>query len=241
MLTVENLSISFGRSAVLQSVSFEVKKGEALGLIGPNGSGKTTLFNIITGHLKPDGGEIYLEGRAITGLRPEKICRMGVARTFQITRVFGELTCLENVMVGGLFGRIRCPTKKKSAEKADELLEFVGLEDKREMRSSDLTFTQQRRLELAMALATEPSLLLLDEVAAGLSPKAAELAIELMTNLRDRGLTLLVVDHVLRPLMTMADRVIVVAGGHKVTEGPPSVVARDDRVIEAYLGEKYVF
>lgn len=241
MLSVRSISKSFGGNRVLNSVGFEVESGQVVGLIGPNGSGKTTLFDIITGHKAPDEGEVLFRGEPITGLRPEHICHLGIARTFQIIRIFGEFTALENVALGGLFGRKRRLGRGEAEGRAEELLGFVGLEGKRDSRASELTLTEQRRLELAMALATEPSLLLLDEVAAGLSPKASELAMDLMGRLRTRGLTLLVVDHVLKPLMAIADRIVVVAGGSKVTEGAPGEVAEDERVIEAYLGEKYVF
>jgi branched-chain amino acid transport system ATP-binding protein len=241
VLKVNDIHKRFGIIRALDGVSFEISEGEAVGLIGPNAAGKTTLFNIISGLKKPDSGEVLLKGVPLTGKHPDEICRQGVGRTFQITRVFGEFTAMENVMVGCLFGRETRPPREEAAARAEELLEFVGLAEKRMMCGADLTLTQQRALELAMALATEPSILLLDEVAAGLSPKSVDRAVTIMESLRERGLTLLVIDHVLRPLMTVADRVIVMAAGKKITEGRPTEVAEDDRVIEAYLGERFVF
>jgi branched-chain amino acid transport system ATP-binding protein len=241
LLEVSELSRRFGHVWALDGISFEVKRGEAVGLIGPNAAGKTTLFNIITGILKPDSGDVILTGKSLVGLRPEEICRLGVCRTFQVNRIFRDFTVLENVMLGCFFGKERRLSKKESADRARELLEFVGLEERRKALGRELTLTQQRALELAMALATEPALLLLDEVAAGLSPRAVDRAVSLMEELQYRGMTLLVIDHVLRPLMTVADRVIVMAEGKKIAEGGPQEVAGDEQVIEAYLGERFVF
>jgi len=238
---LEGIKVSkyFGKLAAVKDVSFKINDKEIVGLIGPNGSGKTTLFNVISGFYKPDSGKVIFMGRDITGLPPHKVCRMGIARTFQLTRPFLDMTVLENVMVGALYGAGRGTSE--SAEEALELLKFVGLEGKRNVLTSQLNLCERKLLEIARALATKPKIILLDEPLSGLNPAEIMRARELIRRIRDDfGVTVFWVEHIMRALRGVVERVMVLNFGEKIAEGPLEEVTRDLKVIEAYLGEKWM-
>jgi len=239
MLEGVNISKFFGGLAALKNVSFSLSMGEIVGLIGPNGAGKTTLFNVITGFTPPSSGIIRFKGRKISGLKPHKICKLGIARTYQIVKPFSNLTVLENVVVGMVSGRKKLSLSKARSE-ALEILKLVGLENKEYVQAKNLTLMDKKMLELARALATEPEVLLLDEVCAGLNPAEIHRAVQLIKNLRKQGLTIFWIEHIMRAIMTVADRIIVLHHGEKIAEGTPREIANDSKVIDAYLGEKYL-
>lgn len=231
VLEVENVSVSFGGLVALKGVSMRVDHGEIVGLIGPNGAGKTTLLNCICGVYRTSKGVVRLEGRVINGLRPYQICRLGIARTFQIPRPFLRLTVWENVMVG-----------YRGNRDAVEYLRLVGLDTKKDIVASSLTVHERRKLEIARALATNPRLILLDEVMAGLNPvEVDEMIHTLQTIRRMTGVTILWIEHVMRAVMEAAERIVVLHEGRKVAEGTPKEIAQNERVIEIYLGERYAF
>lgn len=238
ILSVKGLSKNFGGLAAVKDVEFSIPRGEILGLIGPNGAGKTTLFNLITGFLIPDRGEILFKGTNVTGLRPpHQLCIRGICRTFQLVKPFLNITVLENVMVGSY---CHVSSSSLALDKAQEIIHFVGLSRYRDYLSANLTLANRKRLELARALATEPELFLLDEVMAGLNPKEIEEMIELLRKISKQGITLIVIEHVMKAIMSLSDRVIVLHHGEKISEGSPLGVSRDEKVIRAYLGGSYV-
>lgn len=236
ILRVEEVSRSFGGLRALKGVTIEVAKGEILGLIGPNGAGKTTLLNLIAGVYKPHTGAIYLDGEDVTGLRPEALCKRGVSRTFQIPQSFPQLTALENVLVAVLFGNGR--TRQAARREAASFLEEVSFPLSFETPAAHLNVAQLKRLDLARALASGPKLLLLDEIAAGVNP--AELAnwIQLIRRLRETGITVIIVEHLMRVIMQVCDRIVFLSAGEKLAEGTPAQIAADSRVISAYLGSE---
>lgn len=236
LLEVEGVGKRFGGVRAVDDLSLRVAAGEIVGLIGPNGSGKTTTFNLITGLLRPDGGRIRFAGRDITGLPSHEVCARGLCRTFQVARPFRELTVFRNVMAATL---LHHPSPADAATRAAELVRLVGLESRADAEAGRLTTIDQRRLEVARALGTEPRLLLLDETMAGLTPTEVDEAMRLIAGLRDRGVTLLVVEHLMRAIMTLSDRVVVMDQGAKIAEGPPTAIASDPRVVRAYLGAEY--
>ena len=228
----------FGGLAAVSNVDFHVKQGEALGLIGPNGAGKTTLFNLISAALVPKSGIIRLKGKNINGLKPYKICRMGVARTFQTVKVFADMPVLDNVVLGSFFGTSTGMSSADAAGEATELLEFVGLSAVKATPAKDLTLANQKRLEVARALATHPELLLLDEIMAGLNPTEVAQAMELVERIRDKGITIVMIEHVMKAIMNVCERIMVLHHGAKIAEGTPQEIATSKKVIEVYLGEK---
>jgi branched-chain amino acid transport system ATP-binding protein len=238
MLEMESLSKSFGGLIAINRLDLDVYAGEILGLIGPNGSGKTTLFNLISGLFKPDSGKIKLNGIDITHLSSHKICRMGIARTFQLTKPFAQMTTLENVMVGKAFGCAPTWSMREAKEEAEKILKFIGLGEKSMWRASSLGVVERKRLEIARALATKPKLLLLDEMMAGLTPTEVEEAMMLVKKIRDSGITLVVVEHVMEAILGISDRVVAINAGEKIAEGAPQNVVCEKKVIEAYLGEE---
>ena len=239
LLEGKGLTIYFGGLAAVSDVDFYVDKGEVVGLIGPNGAGKTTLFNLISAALQPKPGEIFFKGKKINGLAPYKICRLGIARTFQTVKVFGNLPVIENVRIGSLFGAQK-RLKRDATSEALELLKFVGLTDVASTPARDLTLVNQKRLEVARALATQPELLLLDEIMAGLNQTELMEAMELVREVQKKGITVVIVEHVMKAIMGICDRIIVLDYGKKIAEGTPKEITNNKKVIEVYLGESNV-
>jgi len=235
-LVVRQLSKRFGGLRAVQELSFSVNEGETVALIGPNGAGKTTSFNLITGYHRPDTGSVRAFGRELVGLRPHDICAHGLARTFQVARPFGKMTVLANVMTGAL---LRDRKLEVARARAREAIDFVGLSAKEHVPARDLTTIDQRRLEMARALATDPRMLLLDEVMAGLNPAEIDQAVALIGMLSKRGLTIVIVEHVMRAIMAVARHIVVLDHGQKIAEGNPREVVANEEVIRAYLGSSH--
>ena len=236
LLSIAGVSKRFGGVVANQGISFDVAPGELVGIIGPNGAGKSTLFEIITGFYHPDEGAVRLDGARLTGLSPDAICRRGVARTFQKLRPFQGLTVLDNVMVGAL---TRTRDVRHARERARELVGKVGLGEKAEAHARTLSTGQRKRLELARALATEPRVLLLDEVTGGVDQRTIPELVRLVRDLHAGGLTVLVIEHNMRVITAVAQRIVALQLGEVIADGPPDVVTRDRRVVEAYLGLAY--
>ena len=232
-LVIRGLSKRFGGLRAVQDVSFTVKENETVALIGPNGAGKTTSFNLITGFHRPDSGSVSAFGLDITGLKPHDICAHGLARTFQVAKPFGAMTVLDNVVTGAF---LRDRHAAVAREKAREAIEFVGLSAREKTAAKDLTTIDQRRLEMARALATQPRLLLLDEVMAGLNPSEIDQAVALIGKLSQRGLTIVIVEHVMRAIMAVARHIVVLDHGQKIAEGTPKQIVENPEVVRAYLG-----
>ena len=233
MLEVRDLSKAFGGLKAVDQASLTVKAGEIVGLIGPNGAGKTTLFAAIAGFHRPDGGRIAFEGKDITGLPPHRICAAGMVRTFQITQPFGKISVRENIMVGAYFRTARRAEAERTAE---AIAAQVGMTDQLDQRGNDLTVAGRKRLELARALATGPRLLLLDEVMAGLNPTEIVEIIQVIQAIRASGVTILLIEHVMQAVTSLAERVYVLNQGRMIAEGTPAVIAENQQVVEAYLG-----
>jgi len=238
LFEVQALNKQFGGLVAVKDISFQIREGEILGLIGPNGAGKTTIFNLITGFLQPDSGTVEFKGERITGLKPpHQICLKHIGRTFQLVRPFKDMTVVENVMTGA-FARVK--NAQEARRRAMEILNFIGLPGHQDSLASSLTIADRKRLELGRALATQPELLLLDEVVAGLNPKETEEIIKVIRAISNRGITIFMIAHVMKAVMTLSHRVMVLHHGEKIAEGTPLEISKDRRVIEAYLGEEYL-
>ncbi len=237
LLSVAGVTKRFGGITANRGVSFDVAPGELVGIIGPNGAGKSTLFEIVSGFYRPDEGEVRLDGARLTGLSPDAICRLGVARTFQKLRPFPGLSVLDNVTVGAL---TRTHDMRHARERARELLARVGLAEKAAAHAGTLSTGQRKRLELARALATRPRVLLLDEVTGGVDQRSIPGLVQLIRDLHGDGLTLLVIEHNMRVITAVASRIVALYLGEVIADGPPDAVTRDRRVVEAYLGQAYV-
>ena len=237
ILEGERVTKYFGGLTAVHSVDFTIDQGEIVGLIGPNGAGKTTLFNLISGALPTTIGEIRYKDRKITSLKPNQICKRGIARTFQLVKLFGNMTVLENVLLGSLFGTSRDIDESDAKQESLELLEFVGLSAASATPAKDLTLANQKRLEVARGLATNPELFLLDEMMAGLNPSEVTQAMELVTRIRDKGVTIFMIEHVMKAIMNVCDRIMVLDHGVKIAEGTPDEITTNKKVVEVYLGE----
>lgn len=237
ILEIKNLYKDFGGLRALNDLSLSIEQGQIFGLIGPNGAGKSTAFNCIAGVYAPTGGEIFFNGEQINGEKPWTLCAKGLARTFQIVKPFATKTVLYNVMVGSF---ARTANRAIAEQKALEVIEYLHFTKQKDMRAGNLTIADRKRLEIARALATEPKLLLLDEVMAGLRPSEVDEMVEIIKDLRNRGVTIFVIEHIMRAIMALSDHVVVLHFGQKIAEGTPQQVASDEKVIKAYLGDEYV-
>ncbi|MCC6042373.1 MAG: ABC transporter ATP-binding protein [Candidatus Verstraetearchaeota archaeon] len=235
LLEVKELSKHFGGVVALDGVNIKVDKGELVGIIGPNGAGKTTFYNCITGFYPPTSGKVFFDGKDVTGLPSHKLCRMGMARTFQIPRPFMSMTLLENVMVGALGAGM---SLREAKEKAKEIVSFLKLEEQANKPISKLNFNYRRRCELARALATNPKLLMLDETFAGLNPSEIDEMVKLVRKIHESGVTIMLTEHVMKVVMSLAERIVVLHQGKVIAEGLPREVVNDSRVVEAYLGQR---
>jgi len=235
LLEVKELSKRFGGVVALDGVNIKVDKGELVGIIGPNGAGKTTLYNCVTGFYPPTSGRVFFDGKDVTGLPSHKLCRMGMARTFQIPRPFMSMTLLENVMVGALGAGM---SLREAKEKAKEIVSFLKLEEQANKPISKLNFNYRRRCELARALATNPKLLMLDETFAGLNPSEIDEMVKLVRKIHESGVTIMLTEHVMKVVMSLAERIVVLHQGRVIAEGSPREVVNDSRVVEAYLGQR---
>jgi len=236
LIDLKGVSKHFAGLMAVNNVDFQTRRGQVVGLIGPNGAGKTTIFNLISGFLTPNSGDIVFKGESISGLNPPNVCKLGIARTFQIVKPLPRMTVLENVMVG-TFSRIK--DAREAREQALQILEFTGQIGKKHLKASSLSLGDRKRLEISKALATRPDLLLLDECMAGLNNREITGAIELIQKIKERGITMIIIEHVMKAIMAVSDMIVVLNYGEKIMEGPPKEVANDRHVIEAYLGDKY--
>jgi branched-chain amino acid transport system ATP-binding protein len=233
-LEVKNVSRFFGGLAAIKSVSFELHQGEILGLIGPNGAGKTTIFNVVNGFYHPSRGDVLFKGSRISGLRPHQICRLGIARTFQVVKPLQRMSVLDNVVASAF---LRAKDKAEAVRTAGEILEFTGLSADRDMISRGLPLGKRKRLEIARALATQPQVLLLDESFAGLNPAELDQSIGIIRRIRERGITIMIIEHHMKVIMAISDRIVVLNYGEKIAEGTPQDIRNSPLVVEAYLGE----
>lgn len=234
LLEVNGITKRFGGLVAVNNLSLSLDNGQILGLIGPNGAGKTTAFNMVSGFYRPDEGEVIFDNQKINGLRPDQICKLGLARTFQVVKPFPQLNVRDNVIVGAYN---RTNNRREAREKAEEVIEFLGMQDMSETLASSLSVAGRKRLEVAKALATDPKIILLDEAMAGLRPTETDAMIELVRQVSEQGIALLLVEHVMRVIMSLAERIVVIHHGDKIAEGEPKQVVQNKAVIDAYLGE----
>jgi len=234
LLEVKKVSRFFGGLAAVKDVSFEVNKGEIVGLIGPNGAGKTTLFNVVNGFYAPSRGEVLLRSKRISGLKPYQICRQGMARTFQVVKPLQRMSVLDNVIASAF---LRAKDRAEAVSIAEDTLRFTGLFEDRDVISKGLPLGKRKRLEIARALATQPELLLLDESFAGLNPSELDESIGIIRKIKDKGITIMIIEHHMKVIMSISDRIVVLSYGEKLAEGTPAEIGRNPQVIEAYLGE----
>jgi len=237
ILSVNQLSKNFGGLMAVKELSFKLEKGDILGLIGPNGAGKTTVFNCLTGFIPPDQGEILFNGKSVKDMQPYKISQLGLVRTFQIVKPFLTISVLDNVMVGAL---IKEKSITKAKQESMEIIEFLGLGRMAKVEAQGLPLPLRKKLELARALATKPKILLLDEVMAGLNPTEVDEIIDLIRQVNERGISILLIEHVMRGVMALSQRVLVINYGERIAEGAPEEVVKDKGVIEAYLGKEFL-
>ncbi|MBI5075128.1 MAG: ABC transporter ATP-binding protein [Nitrospirae bacterium] len=234
MLEVKGVSRFFGGLAALTDISFGVEKGEILGLIGPNGAGKTTMFNVVNGFYAPSRGEVFFNQKKISGLKPHQICKMGIARTFQVVRPLQRMSVLDNVIASAF---LRVKNRSQAEEIALETIKFTGLYDDREVISKGLPLGKRKKLEIARALATQPEMLLLDESFAGLNPAELDDSIGIIRRIKERGITIMIIEHHMKVIMAISDRIVVLSYGQKLAEGTPHEIGNNPLVVEAYLGE----
>ena len=237
ILEAKGVTKIFGGLVAVKEVDFRVEDGEIVGLIGPNGAGKTTFFNMISGFYPPNGGDVLLNGKSILGLKPNQICKLGMTRTFQIVKPFPELTVLENVMMGAFNHHAKAAAARA---RATEVMEILGLAERAQELAGNLPVAGRKRVEIAKALATEPRLMLLDEVMAGLTPAEMRQMIDTVRRIRETGVTMVIVEHVMPVIMNLCDRIYVLHHGEKIAEGTPEEIVADKRVTEAYLGEDFM-
>jgi branched-chain amino acid transport system ATP-binding protein len=233
-LEIKKVSLFFGGLAAVKDVSFEIEKGEILGLIGPNGAGKTTLFNVVNGFYHPSRGSVSFRNEKISGLKPHRICRLGIARTFQVVKPLQRMSVLDNVIASAF---LRARDKKQAEEIARETLQFAGLYHDRDLISKGLPLGKRKRLEIARALATQPEVLLLDESFAGLNPSELDASMDIVRRIKEKGITIMIIEHHMRVIMALSDRIVVLNYGEKIAEGTPLEIRNNPLVIEAYLGE----
>jgi len=234
LLEIRNVSKRFGGLAASSDISFTIEKGEILGLIGPNGAGKTTLFNIVDGFYAPTTGEVLFKGQVISGLKPHQICKLGLARTFQVVKPLQRMSVLDNVIASAF---LRAKNRAEAVDIAMETLRFTGLDADKDVISRGLPLGKRKKLEIARALATQPELLLLDESFAGLNPSELNESIEIIKNIKARGITIMIIEHHMKVIMSISDRIVVINYGQKIAEGTPQEIRNNPLVVEAYLGE----
>jgi branched-chain amino acid transport system ATP-binding protein len=235
LLEISHLNKQFGGLKVTKDLNLKVEEGQIYGIIGPNGAGKSTLFNLISGYLRPNSGKVEFNGKDITGKPPHVLCNDGIGRTFQIVKPFGSKSVLYNVAVGAF---ARTNNRKKALMYAEEIIQKVGLESKKDLLAKNLTIVDRKRLELAKALATQPKLLLLDEILAGLTPTEVDVAVDIIREIRASGVTIVMIEHVMRAVMALCDRVLVISYGEQIAEGTPEEVTNNSDVISVYLGDE---
>ena len=234
LLEVKDVSMFFGGLAAISNVSFSIQKGEILGLIGPNGAGKTTMFNVVNGFYNPTKGEVYFKDKKISGYKPYQICRLGIARTFQVVKPLQRMSVLDNVIASAF---LRVKSRAQAEERAIETIKFAGLYDDRDVISKGLPLGKRKKLEIARALATQPEMILLDESFAGLNPSELDDSIGIIKKIKYRGITIMIIEHHMRVIMSISDRIVVLNYGEKIAEGTPHEIGSNPLVVEAYLGE----